>query len=477
MFTSLRSRLWLTYALVIGVVLSILAMALLLYVIRNPLVDRQAIQKLDIVANLILRRMEESEDKLNIPERLPELQKVSDTYSVRILIFRGDGSLWVDTGNEKPPITWPPSNRLFPNRGVIRDQENKAWLYTLRPKPDEALIVVATPKQGGLRLLLSPQIRGVIRDEFLPPFLRAGSIALLLALILAFWVARWVATPLEQMGKAALDMADGEYRTIPPKGPDEVKALAQAFNEMSDRVKTSQQSQKDFVANVSHELKTPLTSIQGFSQAILDGTVQTSTELHQAAGIIHTESSRMYRLVVDLLDLARLDAGTANLKRETIDLERILRSVTEKLSPQALEAQVDLNLSVADLPTCVGDADRLSQVFTNLVDNAVKHTPPDGEVRIRADFWRERIRVEVADTGEGIPSQDLSRIFERFYQVDKSRKDGEKPSSGLGLAIAQQIIQAHGGEITVDSVLGEGSVFVVHLPAVLPEDKTVISRK
>ncbi|OQY36147.1 MAG: hypothetical protein B6I38_00240 [Anaerolineaceae bacterium 4572_5.1] len=473
MFTSLRSRLWLTYALVIGVILVILAFGLFVYVVRNPAVDRQAIQKLDLAAQVVLRRIGEDTSLL---KHRNEFQNASEYFSVRMIIFRPDRSILIDTEENAPALNWPEKGASPPDRGAIYDQEGKRWLYTSRPLSQKAILVVATPKQGGLRLLKSSQFWEIIKDEFLPPFFRAGGVAFLLALILGFWMSRWVATPLNRMVDATRDVAAGEYRLIPLKGPAEVKVLAQAFNEMSARVKASQQSQKDFVANVSHELKTPLTSIQGFSQAILDGTVDSLESLGQAAGIIHAESSRMYRLVVDLLDLARLDAGTAALNRESLNVEALLRGVVDKFAPQAEEANISLKLVVEPVPTCIGDADRLAQVFTNLVDNALKHTPPAGEVSIHAGYQKETINISITDTGEGIPQEALSRVFERFYQVDKSRKNGEKPSTGLGLAIAQQIIQAHQGKITVNSTMGEGSVFVVHLPAILPDDTTVMKR-
>lgn len=474
MFTSLRTRLWLTYALIISVVLGILAFGLFVYVVRNPLVDRQAVQKLDVAAQLIRRRLGED---TKVVEHRKELENISEYFSIRILILQADGSPILDTEQDKSVLNWPRGISRAPSRGVTRDQEGEIWLYSLSPTPQKGVLVVATPRKGGLALLKSPQLRETLRDEFLPPFFRAGGIAFILSLLLAFWMARWVATPLKEMVDATRNVATGEYQAIPLKGPKEVRVLAQAFNEMSARVKASQQSQKDFVANVSHELKTPLTSIQGFSQAILDGTVNSLESLEQAARIIHAESSRMYRLVVDLLDLARLDAGTAKINREPLDMEALLRGVVDKFAPQAEKANVSLNLVAEPLPTCVGDADRLAQVFTNLVDNALKHTTPAGEVCVHAEGHKESIAISVTDSGEGIPPESLTRVFERFYQVDKSRKKGEKPSTGLGLTIAQQIIQAHQGKITVDSTLGEGSVFIVQLPVILPDDTTVIKRK
>jgi len=207
---------------------------------------------------------------------------------------------------------------------------------------------------------------------------------------------------------------------------------------------------------------------------MLDGTVDSGPALKMAAGIIKTEADRMYRLVVDLLDLARFDAGTVVLDRKVLDLDKLLRLVVNQLIPQAAEARVKLGLNVDPLPTCVGDEDRLAQVFTNLVDNAIKHTPENGFVKLNATSEAGLARIEIIDSGKGIPEEHLSRIFERFYKVDGSRKKEAKPGTGLGLAIAQQIVQAHDGSISVRSIPVEGSVFEVEIPVVKANDQTVM---
>lgn len=473
MFTSLRSRLWLTYVLVIGVVLSMLALGLLVYVIRNPLVDRQALQRLDVVSSLLVRRLEQNPTGLN----RDVLRDASETGSLRVLIYRPDGTLILDSAQEEPELRTRQGDVPPPDRRLIVDQEGGRWLYTARKLPEGNVLVVAAPRQGGWRLLFSAQVWQVLRDEFFPPFFRAGGAAFLLSVLFAFLMTRWVAQPLNQMTQATQTVAEGESPTIPVRGPDEVKKLAQAFNEMSARVQASQQSQKDFAANVSHELKTPLTSIQGFAQALLDGTIDSQEQAQQAAEIISTEAGRMYRLVVELLELARLDAGTAQLARDRVDLTEILQAVVQKFKPLADQAQIDLAADLPQLPACVGDSDRLAQVFTNLVDNALKYTPPGGRVQVKARVsdQGDEVKIQVNDTGQGIPEEDLERVFERFYQVEKARKNGEKPSTGLGLAIAQQMIDAHQGTISVRSILGQGSSFTVRLPVILPGDETLSS--
>jgi signal transduction histidine kinase len=251
---------------------------------------------------------------------------------------------------------------------------------------------------------------------------------------------------------------------MPVKGPKEVKQLAGAFNEMIKRVQESQQSQRDFLANATHELKTPLTSIQGFAQAIIDGAVTAPEALHQAASIIFDEADRMHRIVMDLLSLARLEAGTAGLSKEPVDLGQLLHGVADRFTIQARQANIKLQENLAKSPVCTGDADRLAQVFTNLIDNAIKFTPSGGVVTLSLDTNNGSAQVRVSDTGIGIAPEDQKRVFERFYQADRSRRGGGGRGAGLGLAIARQIVLAHGGKIWVGSTLGKGSTFAVTLP-------------
>ena len=161
------------------------------------------------------------------------------------------------------------------------------------------------------------------------------------------------------------------------------------------------------------------------------------------------------------------------LDQTFLDLKKLLTHVTEQLIPQASRAQVHLKLDVESNPTCIGDNDRLAQVFTNLVDNAIRHTPPEGIVRVNA--WSESglARIQIMDSGDGIQEEHLPRIFERFYKIDKSRKKDGEPGTGLGLAIAQQIVNAHEGWLSVESTVGVGSIFEVVIPVVRHDDSTV----
>jgi signal transduction histidine kinase len=472
MFTSLRARLWVTYAILIILILSIVAIGIFVYIIRNPLIDRQASIRLDSVMSIIQRQLNERNSLIR--DQVAYLKRISDSLNIRVILYSSEKNIILDTQPNNTQITWPNESTPPEPVGRINDDDGKTWLYNSMVLPNEDILVLALPRLGGLQLLRSEQLRDTLREDYIPVFLRVGLIAFVLAVIMAAWMGSWISNPLVEIEKASHAVSQGQYQQISLKGPEEVQALAEAFNDMVATVQTSQQSQRDFVANVSHELKTPLTSIQGFSQAILDGAVESGPTLDKAAGIIKIEADRMYRLVVDLLDLARFDAGTVELDREKLDLAGLLTNVGNQLIPQAVQSQVRLKLDIDPLPTCVGDEDRLAQVFTNLVDNAIKHTPAEGTVYLIARSEKGKARVEVIDSGDGIPEEHLDRIFERFYKIDGSRKGEAKPGTGLGLAIAQQIVLAHDGTITVRSVPGEGSAFEVTLPVVKSDDLTVI---
>jgi signal transduction histidine kinase len=300
------------------------------------------------------------------------------------------------------------------------------------------------------------------------PLAIAGLMAFVLAIILALTITRSVADPLRKMAGAAEAIAQGEYdQQLSPQGPDEVQRVATSFNTMAAEVKASRQMQRDFVANVSHDLKTPITSIAGWSQALLDGTAGTAAEQRRAAETIHGEAQRMSRMVNELLELTRIETGQLQLGRERVDLNQVLREVHHNLSLRAQEKGLNFQLDVMPVPPVIGDPDRLTQVFTNLAENAITYAPNAGEVRLvaRSDNgqWVEGI---VEDNGPGVPAEALPRIFERFYQVEKSRTRGDgRQGSGLGLAIVHELVEAHGGQVSASSRPGEGTTFTVRLPA------------
>lgn len=451
MFSSLRSRLWLSYALLIVTALGVVAIVLFVYLIRNPLSTRQTLERLRTVQTAVLQS---NEQPLSLTA-----ERASQNFNVRVLLFSKDKQILLDThAGKESALPFPKKKLLVRNDSLVRDENKIAWLYSMQQLPDKTWLMVATPRP---RVLLA----NVFVNDFLPIILQSGSIALLLSLAIAFFFARWIADPLQRVIASARALPSAEAKPVDVRGPLEVQELTRAFNSMVTRMQASQKSQREFVANVSHELKTPLTSIQGFSQAILDGTADTEDARQQAAQVIYAESGRMHRMVLDLLDLARLDAGTANITMAPVNIPALLNAVAEKFTPQLQRAGVNIKVEAdTDLPSLTADGDRLAQVFTNLVDNALKFTPRSGLISLRAMVVAEEMLVSVSDTGAGIPAEAREHIFDRFYQADPARGGGEKHGAGLGLAIAHEIVGAHGGRIGVRSRLGEGTTFDVFLP-------------
>jgi signal transduction histidine kinase len=310
-------------------------------------------------------------------------------------------------------------------------------------------------------------------DELLPFLLEAACVAFLLSLLLAWLISRWVTRPLRQLAQATQQVADGDFeQKVPREGPEEIRELEASFQEMTRRVKSSLKTQEELLANVSHELRTPLTSIRGFSQAILDGTAGSSEAVHQAAGVIQQEAERLQRLVEGLLDLARAQAGLAGLQRRRIDLRPEIQAALERFQPRAKDGGIRLSAQVDPLPSVMADSDRMAQVFDNLLDNAVRHTPNDGSIQLRAWPLQAEVHIQIRDSGPGIPPEALPRLFQRFFRADRGGR-----GAGLGLAICKEIVEAHRGTIEAANAPGGGAVFTVHLPIAPPEGTTLVIRR
>jgi heavy metal sensor kinase len=304
-----------------------------------------------------------------------------------------------------------------------------------------------------------------------------GVVAIVLSAAVGFFLASRALGPIDRITQTALQITRTEdlSQRIKQIGPqDEVGRLTTTFNEMLDRIERLFRTQQRFIADVSHELRTPLTVIRGNvdilervnmavaqpSSAKPSGNGQLREALAESLAAIEQEADRMARLINDLLLLAQADAGV-QLRHELVEVDDLLLDVYRQ--GQALADGVNVQLIASDHGLVAGDPDRLKQLLLNLVDNAIKYTPKGGQVSLRLTREPGWVRIDVSDTGIGIPAEDLPHIFERFYRVDKarSRKNG---GTGLGLSIARWIADAHGGYIDVESGVGEGTTFTVWLP-------------
>jgi signal transduction histidine kinase len=469
MLASLRSRLWLSYALVISAALGVVFIALIIYILRNPLVYRQEAARLLVVQNLIIRNRE---NWTNLrPEAIQSyFDQQQEFLDARVILFNEERQLVADSGSQDYARLRLPRLARERMAGMIRGGDGIPWLYSLRRLENNYWLMVAVQRPD-------IALTTILRDDLLVPVIGAGFVALLLSLLLAYLLSKWVGDPLQRVLTASREMPDGNTDPLVVEGPREVQDLIRGFNAMSARIVTAQQSQRQFVADVSHELKTPITVIQGFAQAILDGTANSPELEKQAARVIYEESGRMQGLVLDLLDLARLDSGTLDLKHETVDMNLLIQHVVERFTPQTKKRQITMEFSPAAQPLIVGDSGRLSQVFMNLLDNAIKFTPDGGRVSVYAENDAKVLRIDISDTGSGISPEQIPHIFDRFYQADPSRKGGERHGAGLGLAIVKEFIQAHHGTITARSSPGQGSTFTVCLPLASSEASTISQRR
>ncbi len=298
--------------------------------------------------------------------------------------------------------------------------------------------------------------------QFVGRLLIAGLAGLAVAVLLAMIMSRQLMRPLEALTGIVRRFGPEQYdMRAAESGPTQVRELASAFNAMADRVSDNERSMRGFIADVSHELRTPLTSIRGFVEAMRDGTITDPERQASSLDVVHEETQRMLRMIEQLLDLSRLEAGESRLQKSKIDLEELFSYIEAMFVTRANEQGTDFHLDIsADAPAIEADYDRLVQVLNNLVDNALRHTS-EGSVTVAARSRDEGLEIIVADTGEGIAPENLTRLFDRFWQPES--RTG--PGAGLGLAISREIVRAHNGQITADSKLGSGTTITVWLSA------------
>jgi signal transduction histidine kinase len=464
---SLRTRLFATYSLVVVLCLGLIAISVA--IILQSSRDRLTMDRLDTIARPIsvqittmMRR------QISLGEILDNLVEQAEKNKVNILLVDGEGKIQRQfspgqTGSQPTIKVLPgelPSVISEPVQGKFVAENGQTYIFAAYPfvRPTGA-----SDAQRIETLVLSvPRTRAtaIIAGMF-SPFFIAGLIALAISLILAVLFARSIYRPIHNVTKAAMSIAQGHYdQEVPLQGPREVKDLAASFNQMSLQVKKSQQQLRHFVADVSHQLKSPLTSIQGFAQAMLDGTATDGETRTKAAQIINDESQRMRHQVDELLELARMQAGQLKINREGVDMKELLEHCLEIFTVQAEEKGIAFKMKVEAALEVVGDFDRLEQVFSNLLDNAIKNSPLKGEVLLDArQVQGGLVEVRILDSGPGIPPEQLPYVFERFYQAG-----GMRTGVGLGLAIAREIVLAHGGNIEASSSPGEGAEFTVRLP-------------
>jgi signal transduction histidine kinase len=337
---------------------------------------------------------------------------------------------------------------------TLNGEQYLAAAVALSPARDPlgaAFLVVARPRTS---------IAAAAAGELAPVLLAAGGAALLVAMLLVVLVGRSLTRPLTQLASAAEDVAAGNYsRRVGIRGEDEIGKLGSAFDRMAEAVERARKVQRDFLANLSHELKTPLTGLIGFSQALVDGSLKTVAERSRAATIVHEESERVLRMAQELLDLARVEAGSISMAIGPVDLAGLLQQELEIVRPRAEARSLGLTLVVPpDVPPVAADPERLHQILDNLLDNAVKYAPDGSTIAVSARVGPGGVETVVSNPA-GAHRPDPERMFDRFYRADPSRSAAG--GVGLGLAISRELATAMGGRLW--AVLQSDAVLRLHL--------------
>ena len=440
---SIRAKLGSTIVLAVTVTL-VLVFVFVGYTLRNSPRDSE------VLALLALAR-QQAQGQLKV---VPAHTRLAITQPDGTVLLRG-ADLKVDVPRFADEQShWGITNGIeyvsFPH---IVGGAHQGQIVVMRPAPGEGFSARLSATFGFLR-------------GFWWQFLLAGAVSALVALFLARWLARGMTRPLRQMARAAKSMAAGDYsQRVETTSRDEVGQLAETFNAMAGELAGTERLRRDLVANVSHELKTPITALRAHLENLLDGVEQPDPATLE---VMLDQSDRLSRLVEQLLELSRLESGDLPLHREPMPLRPLVERVVSEVAVARRDEGVAVHNQVpADLSDLDADRERVHQVLFNLLDNAVRFTPEGGDVTVTAARENGRCVVSVSDTGPGVDAEHLPRLFERFCRVDpaRSRAGG---GTGIGLAIAKSVVEAHGGHIWAESSPGHGSAFRFDLPVAAP---------
>lgn len=401
------------------------------------------------------------------------LEKVDLPPGGRIELLDREGRIVYDTSRSSEGNIILPADMArmltYPDNTIPRDQLKHHTSYVAAP-------VTAAGTDSGLVLLSYPMnvaLEPLLKSIWLTGL--AGLISALLVIFLLGWVlSRGIIFPLKNLVEATEKISRGDFEArVEVKSKDELGRLGSAFNSMveelnkaREREKALELSRRELVASVSHDLRTPLSSIRGYVEGLLDGVASEPEKTRRYLGVIHDKAISLDRLINDLFELSRLEAGQLKMEFVTVNSGEMLEEMCETFKGDAAVAGLSFSYyATSYLPLVQADPGRIEQVMTNLLHNSFRHTPPGGEVVVKAVAAGDEVLISVQDSGEGIAPGDLPYVFERLYTGEKSRSR-VKGGTGLGLAIAREIIQAHGGRIWVESEEGRGSTFYITISSI-----------
>ena len=388
------------------------------------------------------------------------LPLTAEDVSVQVPLAENAGSVSPDNLLRRPEIQSALQGTPASAVRRVTSANNRRVLYAAAP------VFAEDGSTIGIVYLATPLPPAGLPSNIILQLIGAVFAAVLLAGGAGAFLSRRIARPLEGLAHAASAVAGGDLNQRVPTNSDirELHSLGEAFNNMTANLLQSDQAKNAFIADVTHELRTPLTVINGTIETLEDGALDDAEGRGPLLVSMQSETDRLIRLVNDLLVLTRADAGALNLKIGCTDLGELARARCENLSALTASRRVALNVEVREQAEVWGDADRLSQVLDNLLDNAIRHAPDGSSVTVTIQREGNEILCAVSDRGSGIPAQHLPLIFERFYRVEPSR-DRHSGGSGLGLAIVRSLVLAQAGRVTADSAEGQGTTITFWLPA------------
>ena len=357
-------------------------------------------------------------------------------------------------------------------RGVTR----LGGIYEEKNYVVAAPVTVGDVVVGSIFVATPSSLTGVFIKQVAKMFVIGAVVVLIIAFVIIYFFTEMLVHPLRAMVTAADSFARGDFSArIPIEGDDEIQQLAIAFNNMALSLAANEQTRRSFIANVSHELKTPMTTIGGFIDGILDGTIP-KERYEYYLGIVSQEVRRLSRLVVSMLGIARIEAGEMSLKPQTVDIHQIVCQTVFTFEQRIEEKQIDIRGLDAAKTFVEADPDLVHQIVYNLIENAVKFTPENGCIEISYTPEGRMIWTAIRNSGAGISKEEIPKLFDRFYKTDKSRSM-DKNGVGLGLHIVKSLVHLHQGNITVKSVEGEYSEFSFSLPATAQKQNASLFRK
>ena len=431
----------------------------------------------------------------------PVIIKLGDQFKYRIILADNQARIIADsdntTGEELDPLKFSSRTITIPKEGVVIEQPRPAGgrpddarprddmpIPALLlggdkggPKPPEPPVIDTSNLELAGYLFLMPLKQSevslntlqLLSNELGRYFFIGALMAVVVAIVLTFFLSRRILAPVKELTAASHRLGKGDFsQRVKADDKSEIGELAATFNLMAADLERGEKLRRNMVADIAHELRSPLTNVRGYLEGIRDGILQADAK---TIGTIYDETMLLSRLVHDLQELSLAEAGQLKLFLQPENAGELITQAVSAVKTKAAEKEITLSIELKDdLPPVLIDTQRIRQVLHNLLANALTHTPPGGRITVRADRAGSFVSISVIDTGEGIPAEDLPLVFERFHRVDKSRARATG-GSGLGLTIARYFVEAHNGEIIAESEPGRGSAFTFTLPA----DETTIS--